>query len=271
MYKETIKPKDFQMDYFKFGSGKKQLVIIPGLSVQSVMLQADAVQEAYKELTDDFTIYVFDRRKEPPLGYSLCEMTADTAEAIKAAGISHTSIFGASQGGMVAMIMALEYPELVDSMVLSSTCAVVTDEVCDIFDNWIQLARERNTEALYLDFGEMIYPQNVFDGLRDLFIDAAKTVTEAELDEFIIMAENMKGFDIRKDLCRVNCPVLTIGDDCDKVFGSFPAKEIWEHLTRGRAEKAADFQYYIYNGYGHAVYDTAPDFKKRIMKFLDPH
>ena len=40
---ETVKTDAFTMDYFQFGQGKETLVILPGLSVQSVMDSADAV------------------------------------------------------------------------------------------------------------------------------------------------------------------------------------------------------------------------------------
>ena len=40
---ETVRTDGFTMDYFKFGSGDKTLVIIPGLSVDSVILFAGAV------------------------------------------------------------------------------------------------------------------------------------------------------------------------------------------------------------------------------------
>ena len=34
---ETVKTDAFSMDYVRFGSGKRTFVILPGLSVQSVM------------------------------------------------------------------------------------------------------------------------------------------------------------------------------------------------------------------------------------------
>ena len=63
---ETVITDSFCMDFFKFGSGAKALVILPGLSVQSVMLSAVAVENAYRPLANCFTVYVFDRRKELP-------------------------------------------------------------------------------------------------------------------------------------------------------------------------------------------------------------
>ena len=57
----TVKTDSFEMDYIKFGHGSRTLVIIPGLSVQSVLLSADAIEEAYRMFTDDCTVFPFDR------------------------------------------------------------------------------------------------------------------------------------------------------------------------------------------------------------------
>ena len=55
---KTAKWDGAEMDYFCFGRGKETLVIVPGLSVQSVMGSADAVAKQYDLLTDDYTIFV---------------------------------------------------------------------------------------------------------------------------------------------------------------------------------------------------------------------
>lgn len=39
---KTVQTDGFEMEYFCFGHGKEPLVILPGLSVQSVMGAADA-------------------------------------------------------------------------------------------------------------------------------------------------------------------------------------------------------------------------------------
>ena len=43
---ETVHAEGFAMDFFRFGHGEKTLVILPGLSVDSVMKYADAVADA---------------------------------------------------------------------------------------------------------------------------------------------------------------------------------------------------------------------------------
>ncbi len=83
----TVQADTFTMDYLRFGEGARTLVIIPGLSVQSVMGSAQAIAESYKLLTEDFTVYVFDRRKEIPASYSIDDMARDTAEAFRLFGV----------------------------------------------------------------------------------------------------------------------------------------------------------------------------------------
>ena len=57
---DTVKTDGFTMGYCRFGSGDKTLVMLPGLSVQSVLGSADAVADAYQMFTDDYTVYLFD-------------------------------------------------------------------------------------------------------------------------------------------------------------------------------------------------------------------
>ena len=262
---ETVEADGFTMDYFRVGNGKETLVILPGLSVQSVMGSADAVAEAYKTLTDEFTIYVFDRRKELPSSYTVQEMARDTAEALRVLGLEQVCLFGASQGGMMAMEIAIEHPELVKRLALGSTTACVTDARYEGIDNWVRLAKDGDAEGLYLAFGEALYPEDIFEQSQELLVEAAKYVTDEDLARFVILAEGMKGFDVVDDLEKIECPVLVIGSMDDRVLGADASLQIAEHLS-GRP----DCELFMYEEYGHAAYDTAPDYKERLLRFFVP-
>ena len=262
---ETVRADAFSMNYSKFGQGEKTLVILPGLSVQSVMGSADAVADAYQILTEEFTVYLFDRRKELPATYSIHEMAKDTAEAMNVLGLENVCLFGTSQGGMMAMDLAINHPELVQKLVLGSTAACVTEENLETVDEWISLAKAGNAAELYLSFGEAVYPKEVFEQYRELLTDAAKTVTPDELNRFIILAEGMKDFNVADDLSKIPCPVLAIGSSDDQVLGAYATAQIAEHL-----KDRQDFEMYMYDGYGHAAYDTAPDYKQRLLRFFAP-
>ena len=260
---ETVRTEMFSMDYFRFGHGEKILVILPGLSVQSVMGAADAVAAAYRSLEDRFTIYVFDRRRELPPSYSVREMARDTAEAFRTLGLRDVCVFGASQGGMIALVMAVEHPKLIRKMALGSTSAHVREPQYRVLECWAELARQKDPAGLYLAFGSEIYPPQVFAQYREALLSAAQTVTDLDLERFIILAEGTKGFDVTDELDKIRCPVLAVGVYEDSVLDSDATMEIAEKLDR-----RGDFRLYMYTGFGHAAFDTAPDYRERMLNFF---
>ena len=262
---ETVTAEGFTMDYIRFGHGGKPLVILPGLSVQSVMGSADAVADAYQSMTDEYTVYLFDRRKELPESYSIFEMAQDTAEAMEILGLAQADLFGASQGGMIALVIAAEHPELVHKLVLGSTAAQIGEEDFQTIENWIELAKAGDAEGLYLAFGEALYPPELFALYHDALIAAAETVTEEDLARFVVLAEGIRGFECSAELEKIQCPVLVIGSMTDQVLGAEASFRIAELLS-GRE----DAELFMYGAYGHASYDIAPDYKDRLLDFYLP-
>ena len=251
------------MNYFRFGNGPEPLVILPGLSVQSVMGSAELIASEYKLMDKDFTVYVFDRRSNLPPTYSVREMAGDTAEAIEQLSLKDINLYGASQGGMMAMVIAAEHPELVKKAVLGSTACRIYPEQYETIKEWIRFAKDRDPEGLYLSFGEKLYPPELFAKYRSTLLSMAGTVTDSELDRFIILAEAAKDLDLTDDIKKIECPVLVMGSYDDNVLGSRASDEIVENLAR-----LPGLRSYMYENYGHAVYDTAPDFRRRMYDFL---
>lgn len=261
---ETVKTDCFTMEFFRFGRGGKKLVILPGLSIQSVMGASEAIAAAYQSLTERYTIYVFDRRTDLPKTYSVRDMARDTADAFHTLGLDKVCLFGASQGGMMALVLAIEHPELVYRMVLGSSSAHVREQQYRVIEEWIRLAKTGDREGLYLAFGKAIYPPYVFDKCRESLIAASATVTDMELERFIILAEGTKDFNVVSELDKVQCPVLALGVYEDSVLDSDATLEIAEKL-----DCRQDFKLYMYTGYGHAAFDTAPDYRQRILQFFE--
>ena len=260
---ETVQLPDLSMDYFRFGQGEKTFVILPGLSVQSVMGAAEAIAAEYAPLTEEYTVYVFDRRKELPAVYTVADMAEDTAAAMQALGLSRVCLFGASQGGMMGLQLALDHPELIRKMVLGSTSSHLLPQHYRILEKWVGLAKAGDREGLYLAFGEALYPPEVFAQVRETLLKAASTVTEEELARFIVMAEGTRDFNVTERLPEIQCPVLAIGVFEDAVLDADATMEIAEKL-----DFRPDFRLYMYIGHGHAAYDTAPDYRQRIMAFF---
>lgn len=258
-----VKKDRIEMEYCRFGTGGRIFVILPGLSIRSVMLAKDVIESGYALFKDDFTTYVFDRNRIISDNYSIYDMADDTAAVMKELGLKDACVFGASQGGMIAMAMAIRHPELVGKLVLGSTSAHVKPFQREVLDRWVELAEKKDREGLYQEYGREIYPPDIYEQYKDAFSTMSKDVTDEELERFIVFAKSVYSYDVSADLKKIDCPVLALGVYEDPVLDSDATMEIAENL-----DDRPDFSLYMYRGYGHAAFDTAPDYKNRIYDFL---
>ena len=85
-----------QMYYAVFGSGKKVLVVIPGLSdgLATVKGKAWALAAPYKHFMQDYTVYMFSRKNDMPEGYSIRDMADDQILAMRSLGIDQAYVLG---------------------------------------------------------------------------------------------------------------------------------------------------------------------------------
>ncbi len=258
---ETIQTDRFRMDYFRFGTaGAQPVVILPGLSVISVMTFADSIAQAYRKLWD-FDVYLLDRRSDLPSEYSVADMARDTGEALDALSLREAYVIGISQGGMIAQALAMERPELVGRMVLGSTAARVTESVGAVIRSWISLAKSRAVDELMEAFAQAIYTEDFYRRNRKAYVALGRLVPEESLRRFIILAEGTDGFDVYDGLEGIRCPVLVLGARNDRVLGWEASREIADKLG---------CELFIYENYGHAVYDEAPDYLDRVSRFFPP-
>lgn len=258
---KTIKTEQLEMDYFHFGNGHKTFIILPGLSLGSVMASCDQIAEAYQTFAQDYTVYVFDRRKDMPHDYDISQMAEDTYLAMRQLGLHDLYLFGASQGGMMAMEIAIHHPEAVKMMVLGSTAAAVGKASLGSFKEMIGLAEAGSGEELYLSFGKAVYPQDVFDSFKETMRQLGKGLSASDYERFIICAKALEDFDIRNELGKIGCPTLIISSATDQVLDPSSSHELHE-MIKGS-------ELHVYEGYGHAAYDLAPDYKQRIIAFFD--
>ena len=258
---KQIKTSDFEMEYFSFGAGDKTMIILPGLSIKSVMESKEAIESQYSLLKDEFTIYVFDRRKDLPTTYSILDMAVDTTNAIKKLKLDNIYLFGVSQGAMISLLIAINNPGLIKKLVIGSTSVYIKEDNKAI-NKLIDIAGSGNKVELFLEFAKMLYPKETFKQHYETLNELGKSITDEELRRFMILAEGTRGFDIRKDINKLSCPTFLIGDKDDFVLGEESSLEIIR-LCKNKK----DFEYYMYEGYGHAVYDLAPDYVDRLYEF----
>ena len=190
-YNETMK-----MNYIKFGNGPRTMLILPGLSVRPVCSLADSIAAAYDVFSKDFTVYLFDRREDVPEDYSLEQMADDTVAKIRELDLKDIYLYGVSQGGMIAQIIALKYPELVKKLALASTCSYVEDGTVN---KWAEASGKHDLEGLLKGFVTKVYGDAYYEQYKDAIYAAYGDLTKEEMDYFAILASAVNGFDICLD------------------------------------------------------------------------
>lgn len=255
----TFQNAHFEMEYCSFGNGPRPFVIIPGVSMKPVMLSAAAVMAGFQIFTEDWTVYVFDRKKNIQPGYSVLDMAEDTATVMTALGLTACDIFGASQGGMIAQSIAVSHPELVHALYLGSTMARPTAVCQSVMNTWIDLTKAGSIPALNHGINVKIYSPKFYDTYRAIFAQLETDGTQEEADRFRVLAQACLDFDIYDRLDEIRCPVFVVGSREDHVLSGKASEEIAEKLR---------CPLYMYDGYSHTVYDEAPDYRQRMKDAL---
>lgn len=247
------------MNVIRFGAGGKVFVMLAGISLSGLEGLGASIAQAYELLTRDYTVYVFDRKKLLPDDYTTEDMAEDVYRALRQLGVERADIYGVSHGGMMAQVLALNHPELVSSLVLCSTQARAGAEVKEVTRTWRAFAEARDVVGLNRYFFERVYSEEYLFGFRDALPELEKVGTDEDCRRFEVLAKAVSDFDLYDRLDGIRCPVLVLGSANDRVISVESMIELADRLGCER---------YIYSGFGHAVYDEAPDIKKRIYDFI---
>lgn len=251
----------FEMKTAVLSEGEHPFVILPGLSPRSVLPSAGAVEGMYAKKLKNARIYLVDRREEIPEGYSIRDMAEDTAEVLAQLGVRSAAVYGASQGGMIAELLASGHPELVSALVLASSTSRMNGALRATLDRWIALARAGTGDALAQDMVGTIFSKEIAARFGSILTMGMRDLSRAELARFIRLSEACNGFDAGPELAGLACPVLVLGAEGDLVMTAEASKRLAE-LTNA--------ELFLYGPeYGHAVYDAAPDFASRVAAFVN--
>lgn len=260
VYIGNVENERFEMEYIRFGSGKRAFVLLPGMSLYPISKFADSVADAYSDFSDDYTVWLFERKKKMSAGYSAEQMARDTAEAMISLGISDADILGVSQGGMIAQYIAAYYPTLVRRAVFGSSMAYANPFAVKSIGKWRDLAFSGDVPALLRSFYELLFSPETAKSALSSLSPSQMTATPEELSDFIVLSDAVINFDARSVLPLIKCPVFVIGSDNDRVLSPEGSRDLAALLH---------CPIYMYPSYGHGVYDEAPDYRERVLAFFN--
>jgi pimeloyl-ACP methyl ester carboxylesterase len=192
--------------------------------------------------------------------YTVPQHAADVAAALDKAGVKNTAVVGLSMGGMIALQLAVDRPDLVGALVVvNSGPSMRRKTVGDHAAIFVRLA----LLSLFgpARFGRMIakrlFPRPEQQVLRD---ELADRLGKNPRDVYLRQTRGLLSFDVDDRIGAIRCPTLAIASDHD--YTPIDAKREWAARIPGaRLEVLANS--------GHAAtVDAAPALTRLIRDFL---
>ena len=253
---------DTRMDYIRFGSGEKKLVMLPGLGDGLRTVKGTALPMAlmYRRFTREFTVYAFSRREKLPEGFSTRDMARDLAEAMEALGISRADVLGVSMGGMIAQHLAADHPEKVGRLILTVTAPRREPVLEETLELWLDLARKGDHRALMDSNLERIYSEDYYRKNRWMLPVTGVLTKPGSYERFRILAEACRNHDAWDRLPEITAATLVVGGGKDRCLSPEGSRLLAQRI-RGAELK-------MYGRWGHGLYEEAPDFNALVLEFL---
>lgn len=258
----TLAMGDTTLDYIRFGTGARILIMLPGLGdgLRSVKGTALPMAVMYRVFAKDFTVYAFSRKNYLPRGYTTRDMAGDVAKAMELLGIAKADVFGVSMGGMIAQHLAIDYPEKVGKLILTVTSSRPNPILAESIEEWVSCARRGDHTAFMDSNVRRIYSEGYYRKNKWLVPIMGKLTKPKSYERFFVQAEACLRHDAFGRLHEITAPTLVIGGEQDHALDGEPSREIAAQISGAELR--------MYAEWGHGVYEEAKDFNGVVVGFL---
>ncbi len=233
--------------YTQMGAGPALLLLHGGEGSHHMF---DAVMPL---LSRHFNVLAYDQRdcgetQGPSTASSLRELAGDAAAFLRAAGLERAHVYGSSFGGRIAQTLAIEYPDVVDRLVLGATWPL-SHALADLSPNIADILRLRaGLPETSSELAAYFLPASFLETrpeLRNLFRAATPATARAQ--------RRAQAIDDNPphDISRIRASTLVLIGEVDRV--------VPPSVTLGLAERVPHAQVVTMEGVGHAAVLQAPD------------
>ena len=250
------------MEYIRFGTGKKNLVMLPGLGDGLRTMKGTALPMGlmYHAFTKDYTVYAFSRREQLPEGATTRDMARDVKTAMDALDIPKADVLGVSMGGMIAQHLAVDSPESVGKLVLVVTSSRPNPILTGAVKLWMDQAEEGDHTALMDSNLRLIYSNDYYRKNKWMIPLVARLTKPKSYDRFLKQADACLSHNCFDRLPEIAAPTFVIGGEQDRCLGAEPSREIAARIPGAKLK--------LYPQWGHGLYEEAKDFQQTVLDFL---
>lgn len=262
---------DNTIPYIRIAGGHRILVYLPPLgdALVDVHKGAKSLARQFSRYNQDYTVYVIGRRKNMPQGYSHDDMSQDHQKLIRS--IIETEpgcggkvyLAGCSMGGMCALKLVIDAPELFYKASIQSACHRIPERVRDIGLQWIRMIERGRWFAFHMSclkhtfFG--IY-KAIFYTLS--IIAAPWTIAKPESPNDLVRSIQANlDFDLSEKLAMVKVPIQFILGERDDFFTMDLVNEAIENIDNASSV--------CIENAGHAPFiEKKAEFDFAVMQFM---
>ena len=255
------------------------LVLIMGLGMdlRGWMFQVPEFSKHFKTVVIDNRGVGKSIKPIPP--YSTEQMAEDVIEVMDNVGIKKANIVGASMGGMITQIIAINHPERIEKAVLACTLAKLSDFEMDLVKRGLKMIKglEFSEElmknfSLFLDMN----PDAIFDFLSKYLLSEKFLKSNYELFKEFIKQYIQDGFSVQgfvgqlyavinhnteNEIEKIKSKTLVISGGNDIMVTPEHSKYL--------SSKIKDSKLVILEGGSHAfMFEMANEFNTEVLRFL---
>ncbi|WP_027719001.1 alpha/beta fold hydrolase [Desulfovirgula thermocuniculi] len=249
------------------GSGEETVVFLNGIMMSTVSWADSAsfyLNAGYRLLRLDFRDQ--GRSGRSPEDYGIEQHVEDLKGLFDLLGLKHVHLVGISYGGQVAMLFALKYGYLLQSLVLANTTARLTRHLRAIGSAWEEAARLGDAGKFFRLAMPFIHSSSFYEA-RHHWINEREELFRRSLDKewfegFLrLIRSHGSSFDLLDRLKEIRVPTLVLGAERDVVT---PLEEL-----RMLHERIEGSLFIVIPDAGHgSLYEKAREFHTAILGFL---
>ncbi len=203
-------------------------------------------------------------RSDKPYGaYSLEQMALDAVSVLDRLGIDDAHVVGASMGGAIAQIMAVEHPERVRSLTLACTACGHHPWRRELLDEWATIANDRGMAAMTAQAARWVIGPRSFRRLTPLVGWMGPLALSRPPHAFAGQVAAIQATDdvIAERLAEIAVPTLVLVGNQDILTPRGDSEEL--------AERIPDAELAVISGAAHGfMIEHATTFNRILLDFL---
>ena len=256
------------MEFAVLGTGPRSILFLPGgpgSEIATGLMAALEERQLRPYLAAGFATWTTTRRRDMPAGHTVADMARDQAEFIRAEMSGRADVVvGQSYGGLIALHLAADHPDVVGRVVIVGAAARVSDWGREVDGRWARLRATGQHARAGSTMLEYLLPDARWAWLRRLagpVAGAAFRGDRTPVGDLLVEAEAERVFDAREVLSRISVPVLMICGDSDLFFPP--------PLVEETAGAIADCTTRTYAGLGHIRTISSSRLPQDILGWVD--